>query len=134
VLPARGTPGAVITKARRERGCNGDSRKTQQFRLIAETLQLAGLFVLALDPARYFVALELMKILVTGVTGAIGPRLATRLVADGHDVVVSSRRYGAPVPDGCSFVAADVVSVQALSTLPTPRYGPGSLARFIWAG
>jgi len=56
-----------------------------------------------------------MKILVTGVTGAIGPRLATRLVADGHDVVVSSRRYGAPVPDGCSFVAADVVTGAGLT-------------------
>jgi uncharacterized protein YbjT (DUF2867 family) len=115
LLPARGTPGAVTTKARRGMCRNHDSRKTQHFRGIAETLQLPALFVSALDPARYFVALEAMKILVTGVTGAIGPRLARRLVADGHEVVVSSRRYGVPVPDGCSFVAADVVTGAGLA-------------------
>jgi uncharacterized protein YbjT (DUF2867 family) len=115
LVAARGTPGAVTTKARRKRVRNRDSRKTQQFRVVAESLQIPALFVPVLDPARYFVALDVMKILVTGVTGAIGPRLAMRLVADGHDVVVSSRRYGVSVPEGCSFVAADVVTGAGLA-------------------
>lgn len=54
-----------------------------------------------------------MKILVTGVSGFVGGRLAPRLVADGHEVRGLSRRP-ASSPPGLDLVRADVVSGEGL--------------------
>jgi uncharacterized protein YbjT (DUF2867 family) len=55
-----------------------------------------------------------MRILVTGHTGAIGSELAPRLLADGHDVRVTSRRSEVAVPGGAEFVSTDVLSGRGL--------------------
>jgi uncharacterized protein YbjT (DUF2867 family) len=56
-----------------------------------------------------------MRILVTGVTGAIGPRLTARLLADGHELIVSSRSQPATLPEGSTWLGADVVSGAGLA-------------------
>jgi uncharacterized protein YbjT (DUF2867 family) len=47
-----------------------------------------------------------MRIAVTGGTGFVGGRLVARLVADGHDVVVVSRRTGHPLADDADLAGA----------------------------
>jgi uncharacterized protein YbjT (DUF2867 family) len=59
--------------------------------------------------ARIFRSFVAVKILVTGVTGFVGARLAPRLVRDGHEVVGFARREIAPVP-GVTVVRGDAVS------------------------
>lgn len=49
-----------------------------------------------------------MKILVPGVAGAIGRRLATRLVARGHHVIGIDRRAWDKPPEGVDLFAVDV--------------------------
>ncbi len=58
-----------------------------------------------------------MTILVTGATGYIGGRLATRLLARGHRVRAmarDSRRLGALAAAGAECVTGDVLEVQSL--------------------
>lgn len=58
-----------------------------------------------------------MRILVTGATGYIGGRLATRLLARGHRVRAmarDSRRLGALAAAGAECVTGDVLEVQSL--------------------
>lgn len=50
-----------------------------------------------------------MKVLLTGITGYVGSRLAPRLVADGHDVRGMSRHPNGNV-EGIPMFAADAVS------------------------
>jgi len=51
-----------------------------------------------------------MRILVTGITGAIGSTLAPNLVAAGHEVVGLSRRAGVRDPAGIPILTGDVIS------------------------
>jgi uncharacterized protein YbjT (DUF2867 family) len=55
-----------------------------------------------------------MRILVTGITGAIGGRLAPRLLADGHEVRALSRHADGPglahVPGGVQLLTGDALS------------------------
>ena len=51
-----------------------------------------------------------MRILLTGATGAIGSRLAPRLVAEGHEVRGLSRDPGAAMPHGVERFAGDAVT------------------------
>jgi len=55
-----------------------------------------------------------MRILVTGITGAIGSGLAPRLRAAGHDVVGLSRRPAAEEASGAPIVTGDAVSGEGL--------------------
>lgn len=55
-----------------------------------------------------------MKVLVTGLTGFVGSRLAPRLLADGHEVRGLSRRP-ATAPSGIQVVPGDVVSAKGLA-------------------
>ena len=50
-----------------------------------------------------------MNILVTGITGYVGSRLALRLQSEGHEIRGFSRR-GGPVPSGVTVVKGDAVS------------------------
>jgi uncharacterized protein YbjT (DUF2867 family) len=54
-----------------------------------------------------------MNVLVTGITGYIGSRLAPRLVADGHAVRGLSRRR-ATAPDGIPVLAGDAITGDGL--------------------
>jgi NADH dehydrogenase len=47
-----------------------------------------------------------MKIAITGATGFVGSHLARRLAAEGHQIVVVSRRMGIDVADGEALAAA----------------------------
>lgn len=49
-----------------------------------------------------------MKVLIPGIAGAIGRRLATMLVADGHSVVGIDRRPWPNAPEGVELHAVDV--------------------------
>lgn len=56
-----------------------------------------------------------MRILVTGITGSIGGRLAPRLLLDGHELRATSRRPAAlladtPIPAGIEMFVADAVT------------------------
>jgi len=51
-----------------------------------------------------------MKVLVTGVSGYVGSRLAPRLLRDGHQVRGLSRRQDATAPTGVVLVVGDAVS------------------------
>jgi uncharacterized protein YbjT (DUF2867 family) len=51
-----------------------------------------------------------MNVLVTGVTGYVGSRLAPRLLRDGHDVRGLSRRQTATAPPGVALLVGDAVS------------------------
>jgi uncharacterized protein YbjT (DUF2867 family) len=51
-----------------------------------------------------------VRILVTGITGAVGSRLAPRLLADGHHVRGLSRRADARVPSEIELARGDAVS------------------------
>ncbi|HVL90869.1 MAG TPA: NAD-dependent epimerase/dehydratase family protein [Actinomycetota bacterium] len=58
-----------------------------------------------------------MKVLVTGVAGFIGSRLAGRLIADGHEVRgLDSFLTGFKenIPDGCDFLEADLRDLDAM--------------------
>jgi uncharacterized protein YbjT (DUF2867 family) len=60
-----------------------------------------------------------MRILVTGITGAIGSVLAQRLVAEGHEVRGLTRdpdaaRAGDRLPDGIELIAGDAVTGEGL--------------------
>jgi uncharacterized protein YbjT (DUF2867 family) len=54
-----------------------------------------------------------MRVLVTGITGFVGARLAPQLIADGHEVRGLSRASAA-VPPGVELVNGDVVSAAGL--------------------
>jgi uncharacterized protein YbjT (DUF2867 family) len=51
-----------------------------------------------------------MNVLVTGVTGYVGSRLASRLLRDGHEVRGLSRRRAAAAPAGVTLRNGDAVS------------------------
>jgi uncharacterized protein YbjT (DUF2867 family) len=55
-----------------------------------------------------------MRILVTGITGAIGSRLAPKLLADGHDVIGFSRRAELDDPPRFPVVIGDAISGDGL--------------------
>jgi uncharacterized protein YbjT (DUF2867 family) len=54
-----------------------------------------------------------MRILVTGISGFVGSRLAPRLLADGHEIRGLSRRPSA-TPSGIEVVPGDVVNAKGL--------------------
>lgn len=54
-----------------------------------------------------------MRVLVTGGTGFIGQRLCPRLAADGHEVVVLTRRQDAKLPAGVSRGVTDLGELEA---------------------
>jgi len=55
-----------------------------------------------------------MRILLTGITGAIGSRLAPRLLAAGHEVVGLSRRTAFTDPAGVPVLTGDAISGDGL--------------------
>lgn len=55
-----------------------------------------------------------MRILVTGITGAVGSMLAPRLVAAGHEVVGFSRQPAAGDPGGVPILTGDAISGEGL--------------------
>jgi len=55
-----------------------------------------------------------MRILVTGITGAIGSQLAPRLLAAGHEVTGFSRQAGFTDPSGIPILTGDAVSGEGL--------------------
>ena len=55
-----------------------------------------------------------MRILVTGITGAVGSRLAPILLAAGHEVSGFSRRRRTDIPAGIPILTGDVISGQGL--------------------
>ncbi len=80
------------------------------FRSNGLCLQLAANFLRRSELPAFSVALVAVRILVTGITGAIGSRLAPRLVSDGHQVRGLSRRPNLLATAGIEVVQADVVT------------------------
>lgn len=55
----------------------------------------------------------LVRVLVTGGTGAVGPAAVAHLVARGHEVAVVGRRPGIEIP-GADYAVCDVTSYEAV--------------------
>ena len=63
-----------------------------------------------------------MKVIVTGGSGFLGSRLATKLVVDGHDVTLWTRnaqRLPTFVPNSVSAMQLDINNSQSLDSLPS---------------
>ncbi len=86
---------------------------------------------------------EQVEVLITGATGYMGSRLASRLIARGHRVTAIARAVSRnKVPPGCNVVIADVLDaatwkqqVRAGSTIVhlvgTPHPGPAKARQFV---
>lgn len=80
-----------------------------------------------------------MKVLVTGVSGRLGPYVAAELEKAGHELVLFSRRQPAPELSKCTWVQGDIANfedclraaqghfdaIQHLAAQPWPTDHPG---------
>ena len=76
-----------------------------------------------------------MKLLVTGGAGYIGSVVAARLRDAGHDVTVLdslARGHRAAVPDGCGFVEADLLDLDAVTEARRRRASTASCTSPRW--
>jgi uncharacterized protein YbjT (DUF2867 family) len=110
------TTNEASIKAQPEAAGNDHYRKTHENRPGRESWEIAGIYVSGESSARIFhsfaaqrVVRFSMNILVTGVTGYIGSRLAPRLLREGHSVRGFSRHPESSAYD-FPVVAGDAVS------------------------
>jgi NAD(P)-dependent dehydrogenase (short-subunit alcohol dehydrogenase family) len=59
------------------------------------------------------------RVMVTGGTGVLGRAVVPRLLADGHEVIVLTRRPAAQVPGGAGRVAGDLARGEGLDAAVT---------------